>query len=78
MTIRDIHLLGSPVLRERAQEVGTVNDAVRDLVQDLFDTMHADSGIGLAGNQVGVSRRVAVVKTDETEPGHRAQRQRRR
>ena len=68
MTIRDIHLLGSPVLRERAQDIGTVDDEVRGLVQDLFDTMHADNGIGLAGNQIGVARRAAVVQTDETEP----------
>ena len=62
MSLRPIHLLGSPVLRERSAEVGEVDDDVRDLVRDLFDTMHADSGIGLAANQVGMARRVAVVR----------------
>lgn len=68
MSLRPIHLLGSPVLRQRATEVSDVDDDVRNLVRDLFDTMHADSGIGLAANQVGVAQRVAVVQTDEDDP----------
>ena len=67
MSILDIHLLGSPVLRERAEAIGTVDDEIRQLVCDLFDTMHADSGIGLAANQVGIARRVAVVQTEEED-----------
>lgn len=64
MTIRDIHILGSPVLRHRAEEVDVVNDDVRALVDDLFDTMAAASGVGLAANQIGVTRRVAVINAD--------------
>jgi peptide deformylase len=41
-----------------------VNDEVRRLVEDMFETMDAAKGIGLAANQVGVSRRVAVVDVD--------------
>jgi peptide deformylase len=67
MSLRPIHLLGSPVLRERASEVGEVDDDLRAFVHDLFETMHADSGIGLAANQVGETRRVAVVQTDEDD-----------
>jgi peptide deformylase len=67
MGIRNIHLLGSPVLREIAQEIGSVDDEIRGLVRDLIDTMHADSGIGLAANQVGLARRVAVVQTEEND-----------
>jgi peptide deformylase len=65
VTIRLIHLLGSPPLRERAKEVGPVDDGVRDLVRDLLDTMYAAKGVGLASNQIGVTRRVAVVHTGE-------------
>lgn len=68
MSVRRIHLLGSPVLRERATEAGRVDDELRALVDDLFDTMRADNGIGLAANQVGVARRVAVVQTEEDDP----------
>ena len=67
MSLRPIHLLGSPVLRERAVEVREVDDEIRTLVEDLFETMVADRGIGLAGNQVGVARRVAVVQTEDEE-----------
>ncbi len=68
MSVRPIHLLGSPVLRERAAEVAGVDAEVRTLVEDLLDTMRADKGIGLAANQVGVARRVAVVDTNDGEP----------
>lgn len=65
MPLRPIHLLGSSILRKRSDEVKTINDDVRTLVQDLFDTMYAAEGIGLAANQVGVARRVAVVDAED-------------
>jgi peptide deformylase len=65
VSLRPIHLLGSPVLRERSAEIGQVDDEVRQLVADLFETMEADNGIGLAANQVGLAQRVAVVRTEE-------------
>ncbi len=65
MSVRPIHLLGSPILRERAAEVGAIDGEVRALVEDLLDTMRADKGIGLAANQIGVARRVAVVEPDD-------------
>lgn len=64
MTLRALHLLGSPVLRQRSAEIGTVDDEVRRLVDDLFETMDAARGVGLAANQVGVARRVAVVDAE--------------
>ncbi|UCF41965.1 MAG: peptide deformylase [Gemmatimonadota bacterium] len=67
MALRPLHLLGSPVLRERAAEIGEVDDELLHLVKDLFDTMHAEKGIGLAANQVGIARRVAVVQTEEND-----------
>jgi peptide deformylase len=65
MAIRDIHILGSPVLRHRAEDIDSVDDDVRALVEDLFDTMAAASGVGLAANQIGVTRRVAVINADD-------------
>ncbi len=65
MSPRPLHLLGSPVLRQRAAEVATVDDEVRALIADLFETMRAAKGVGLAANQIGVARRVAVVETGE-------------
>ncbi|MEO8200705.1 MAG: peptide deformylase [Gemmatimonadota bacterium] len=65
MSLLPLHLLGSPVLRQRSTEVGVVDDETRRFVDDLFETMHASKGVGLAANQVGVARRVAVVEADD-------------
>lgn len=65
MTVRKLHLLGSPVLRQRAQPVAPADAGIRELVDDLFETMRAAKGVGLAANQVGVAQRVAVVDVGE-------------
>jgi peptide deformylase len=64
MSVLPLHLLGSPVLRQHSAEVRTVDDDVRRLVENMFETMDAARGVGLAANQVGVARRVAVVDAD--------------
>ena len=64
MSLRPIHLLGSPVLRERAREIGAVDGEVRALLADLWETMRVSDGVGLAANQIGVPRRVAVVAVE--------------
>lgn len=58
MTVLRIRLIGDPVLRTPAAEVETVDEATRELVADMFETMDAVSGIGLAAPQIGVSRRI--------------------
>ena len=68
MTVRPLHVLGSPVLRQQAGAVRTVDDEVRKLVDDLFETMRAAKGVGLAANQIGVARRVAVVDVGDDDP----------
>lgn len=65
MSVRQLHVLGSPVLRQRAYEVARADDGVRSLIADLFETMRAAKGIGLAANQIGVARRVAVVSAED-------------
>jgi peptide deformylase len=65
MSLLSLHLLGSPILRQHSAEVTTVDAEVRRLIEDMFETMDAAKGIGLAANQVGVARRVAVVDADE-------------
>ncbi|HEU5049045.1 MAG TPA: peptide deformylase [Gemmatimonadales bacterium] len=67
MALLPLHLLGSPVLRQRSDEVAAVDDEVRALIASMFETMDASQGVGLAANQVGVARRVAVIDAD----GHR-------
>jgi peptide deformylase len=56
------------VLRQKAAAVAQVDDTVRGLVDDLFETMRAAKGVGLAANQIGVARRVAVVDIGDEDP----------
>lgn len=64
MTLLDIHVLGSPVLREHAEPVREVTDDVRRLAEDMFETMYAAQGIGLAAPQVGRTERLFVCDVD--------------
>ena len=65
MTRLPLHLLGSPVLRQRSDEVPEVDDEVRSVLDAMFETMDASRGVGLAANQVGLTMRIAVVDADE-------------
>ncbi len=71
MRVREIRLLGDRVLREECREVGSVDDEIRDLVDDLVETMYAADGIGLAAPQVGVPLRVFVYDVREDGIGAR-------
>lgn len=62
--IRPIRVLGDPVLRRRAEPIASVTDEVRRLADDMFETMHAAKGIGLAAPQVGVGERLFVADVD--------------
>jgi peptide deformylase len=64
VSVLDLHILGSPVLREASKPVAVVDEEIRLFIADLFETMRAARGVGLAANQVGVARRVAVVEAD--------------
>src|SRR4029077_12188623 len=64
MSLLTLHLLGSPVLRQRSAEVHVVDDEIRKFIDDLFETMAAAKGVGLAANQVGVAKRVAVIDAE--------------
>jgi len=66
---REILLYPDPFLGRKAAPVAAVNDRVRVLIRDMFETMYAAEGIGLAATQVGVGKRVIVLDVspvDET------------
>lgn len=65
MSILDIHVLGSPILRAETKVVSEITDDLRKLANDLFETMYKAKGIGLAAPQVGRSERLAVVDVDD-------------
>lgn len=61
MAVRQIVLYPDDVLTEKTEAIEEVNDEVRELVQDLVDTMYDAPGVGLAAPQIGVLKRVAVI-----------------
>ncbi len=65
MALRRIHFADDPLLRERSRRVPEITPDVRRLVDDLFETMWAAQGVGLAAVQVGVPLRVIVVGIPE-------------
>lgn len=64
-------MYGDPVLRKRAKEIKKGSEEVKQLVEDMFETMHAASGIGLAAPQIGKDIRMFIVDGSvlEDEPG---------
>ncbi len=64
MSILDIRVLGDPVLRKETAVVENVTDDVRKLVNDMFETMYAAEGIGLAAPQVGRTERITVMDVE--------------
>ena len=67
MAIRQIYETPDPVLRQISKPVETFDDELKMLVSDMFETMYAAPGIGLAAVQVGVPIRLLVIDLQEPE-----------
>src|SRR6185312_6606226 len=65
MSILPIRILGDPVLREETRPVEVFTPELQQLIDDMFETMHAARGVGLAAPQVGRLERVNVVEVRE-------------
>jgi peptide deformylase len=61
MAILPIRKLPDPVLRQKAKKISGVDASIRRLIDDMVETMHEASGVGLAAPQVGVSLRMVVI-----------------
>lgn len=61
MTVRKIVKYGTPSLREKSKEVHKISKKVQILIDDLYDTMYAANGVGLAAPQVGENLRIFVI-----------------
>ena len=66
--VREILIWPHPVLNKKAPPVARVDADVRALVDDMFETMYAADGVGLAATQVGVLQRVIVLDTRPRQP----------
>ncbi len=69
MAIHTIRTFGDPVLRLETKPVTEIDETVHTLVQDMIETMYEAPGVGLAANQIGISRKIAVFDAqDELGP----------
>ncbi|MEA1902909.1 MAG: peptide deformylase [Actinomycetota bacterium] len=69
MALYPIRTFGDPVLRLETNPVEEIDDTVRNLVNDMIETMYDAPGVGLAANQIGIPRRIAVFDAqDELGP----------
>lgn len=59
-----VYLYGHPVLRKTAAEITPDYEGLKQLVDDMYETMYASEGVGLAGPQIGRSDRIVVIDAD--------------
>lgn len=65
MSLLDIHVLGAAVLRQETERVTAFTPELRRLADNMFDTMEAAKGVGLAAQQVGRLERLTVVQVED-------------
>ena len=61
MAVRIVREEGDEILRKKSREVEQVDDRIRDLLNDMVDTMHKYNGVGLSAVQVGILKRLVVI-----------------
>ncbi|MBR2189175.1 MAG: peptide deformylase [Eubacterium sp.] len=68
MALRMIREFGEAVLEKKSKPVKAVTPRIRELVEDMFETMYHDGGVGLAAPQVGMLKRIFVIDVDGETP----------
>ncbi len=69
MALRTIVLVGEPILRQKARKIHHFDPSLPKLVADMFETMHANDGIGLAAPQIARPVRLFVIELTDRETG---------
>jgi peptide deformylase len=65
MALRNVRKYGDSVLRKVCKPITDFNDSLRELANDMVDTMYEFDGVGLAGPQVGIPKRIIVIDVGE-------------
>lgn len=68
MAIRNIRYLGDDVLRKKSKDVEVVDDKIRELLDDMVETMKKYEGIGLAAPQIGILKKLVVIYVQDITP----------
>lgn len=64
MAIRKVVVEGDEILRKKCREVPEVTDRIRMIMEDMLETMRSEYGVGIAGPQVGIMRRIFVAEPE--------------
>lgn len=72
MAVLPILMADNPLLRQKTKKIKHVDDSLQRLIDDMIETMRAAPGVGLAANQVGVPRRLAVIEIPPEAPAPEA------
>ena len=59
--VREIRIYPDEVLKKKAETVTDFNEEIRQIVNDMFETMYKRGGVGLAANQVGILKRIVII-----------------
>ena len=65
MAIRNIRQEGDEILKKKSREVEVIDDKVKELIEDMVETMHKYNGVGLAAVQVGILKRIIVIDVED-------------
>ena len=65
MALRTTRIQGDPVLTKKCREITEMTPKIKELIDDMLDTMYEANGVGLAGPQVGVLKRIVVIDIGE-------------
>ena len=68
MATRKIREIGDPVLTKKCKEVTEVTPRLKELIDDMFETLYEENGVGLAAPQGGILKRVVVIDTTGEDP----------
>lgn len=68
MAIRNIREYGDEVLTKQCKEVTEITPRIKDLIEDMLETMYEANGVGLAAPQVGILKRIVVIDTTGDDP----------
>lgn len=70
MAIRTIRTEGDEILRKKSKKVDVIDERIKEIVNDMIETLHKYEGVGLAAVQVGILKQIVIIQEAEEEPIH--------
>lgn len=68
MAIRTIRIEGDEILRKKSKKVEVIDNKIKELIQDMKDTLRKYNGVGLAAVQVGILKQIVIIQEEENMP----------